>query len=234
MTPLLELKDVYKTFQMGEVEFPVLKGIHLSVYAGEMVVILGPSGSGKTTLLNIMGAMDTPTKGVVLFQNREIGQASEEERTLFRRNHVGFVFQHYNLVSTLTALENIELASEIAQNPIPPRQVLHWIGMEDHADFFPSQLSGGQQQRIAIGRAVTKRPSLLLCDEPTGALDEAMGREVLKLLERINEEEKIPVVIITHNQALASMASKIVALKDGVIDSIQEQKDRRRAEEIRW
>lgn len=234
MTYTLELVDIHKTFWLGEVEFPVLKGISLSIVPEDFMVILGPSGSGKTTLLNIMGGMDRPTQGEVFFQGQKLHQASEEELTLFRRNHVGFIFQHYHLISTLTALENIELAADIAQDPIPPSQILQWIGLEDHAHFFPSQLSGGQQQRIAIGRAITKRPSLLLCDEPTGALDEAMGREVLKLLEKIHSEEKIPVVIITHNQALAAMANKIISLKDGKIQSLQKPKSHGKVEDIRW
>ncbi|WP_430654669.1 ABC transporter ATP-binding protein [Halorhodospira halophila] len=219
---------------MGEVAVHALRGVDLVLYAGELVVLLGPSGSGKSTLLNILGGLDTPTSGRVIVQGRDLTRAGEAELTAFRRHFVGFVFQFYNLIPSLTARENVAIVTEIARDPMPPEEALALVGLGSRLDHFPSQLSGGEQQRVAIARAVAKRPQVLLCDEPTGALDSKTGVAVLEVLERINAELGTTTALITHNADIASMAHRVVDFKDGLIDSVHTNDQRRRAAELVW
>jgi putative ABC transport system ATP-binding protein len=214
---LLRLLDVSKTYVMGEVKVPVLHDVNMTVPRGDVLVIVGPSGSGKSTLLNLIGGLDTPTTGSVFFNDRDIAKSSERELTAYRRENVGFVFQFYNLVPTLTAEENVTVTTELCRNPIEPAEALRLVGMDHRADHFPAQLSGGEQQRTAIARAVAKRPQLLLCDEPTGALDLDTGRMVLKAIANLNTELGMTVIIITHNSAIAGMAHHTVRLGTGTV-----------------
>lgn len=231
---ILSLKEITKTFQMGEVAHSVLRGIDLEIQKGEILVILGPSGSGKTTLLNLIGGMDSPSSGEVFFEDQNLTEKSSGDLTIFRREEVGFVFQHYNLVPTLTARENIQIATEIAPHPLGADEVLEMVGLLDHAEFFPSQMSGGQQQRVAIGRAIAKRPRLLLCDEPTGALDFETGKQILKLLQQVNRQLSMTIVIITHNTAIAVMAHRVIHLISGKIHRVEVHEKPVEAEEISW
>jgi putative ABC transport system ATP-binding protein len=219
---------------MGEVTVNVLRGVSFSIYAGEFVVILGPSGSGKSTLLNIIGGIDKPTSGDVIFEGKNIALASERELTNFRRGAVGFVFQFYNLIPNLTARENIVLASELSSDPISADALLEDIGLSDRGGHFPSQLSGGQQQRVAIARAVSKNPALLLCDEPTGALDLQTGIQVLRILKDFNSQYKKTVVIITHNSGIGKIGDRVFHVRDGLIDSIQVNETTLSPEEVSW
>jgi len=216
-TDLLRLVDVSKTYVMGEVKVPVLHDVNMAVPRGDVLVIVGPSGSGKSTLLNLIGGLDTPTSGSVFFNDRDIAKSTDRELTAYRRENVGFVFQFYNLVPTLTAEENVTVTTELGGNPIKPSEALRLVGMDHRADHFPAQLSGGEQQRTAIARAVAKRPQLLLCDEPTGALDLDTGRMVLKAIANLNAELGMTVIIITHNSAIAGMAHHTVRLGSGTI-----------------
>jgi putative ABC transport system ATP-binding protein len=234
MEKLLEISNLKKEYVMGEVTVSVLRGVNFSIFAGEFVVILGPSGSGKSTLLNIIGGIDKPTSGDVVFGGKNIALASERELTLFRRNSVGFVFQFYNLIPNLTARENILLASELSSDPISADALLDEIGLSDRADHFPSQLSGGQQQRVAIARAVGKNPALLLCDEPTGALDLQTGIQVLRILKNFNQQYKKTVVIITHNAGIGKIGDRVFQVRDGLIDSIQVNETTLSPEEVIW
>lgn len=209
MTVLLEGKDIRKTYQTGEVTVAVLKGLNFQILQGEFIVVLGQSGSGKTTLLNILGGMTKATSGELFYKGHPLHQASDKELTLYRRNEVGFVFQHYNLMSNLTAYENVKLAWEIAENPLSIEEILGDVGLKDWSAHFPSQLSGGQQQRIAIARAIVKNPELLLCDEPTGALDIQTGIQVLKALQKLNREYRKTVLIITHNAEISKMSNRV-------------------------
>jgi putative ABC transport system ATP-binding protein len=202
---------------MGEVEVQALRGVNLELYAGEFVVLLGASGSGKSTLLNILGGLDVPTSGEVYYLDHNLTAASDEELTRFRREHVGFVFQFYNLIPSLTALENVALVTEIASNPLAPAEALKLVNLGERLHHFPAQLSGGEQQRVAIARAVAKRPDVLLCDEPTGALDFSTGKVVLEVLERVNRELSTIVTVITHNAAIAAMADRVIRLRSGEI-----------------
>ncbi|NMA55203.1 MAG: ABC transporter ATP-binding protein [Firmicutes bacterium] len=231
---LLSLNSVSKTYELGEVKVEALKDTSLDIYKGELIVILGPSGSGKTTLLNIIGGMDRPTTGRVLYRGKDITLFNDKELTLYRRREVGFIFQLYNLMSTLTARENVELATELVENPLPAEQVLFSIGLKDRLDHFPSQLSGGEQQRVAIARAVAKNPGLLLGDEPTGALDYETGIQILALLRKINVDYGATVVIITHNVAIAHMADRVVRLRSGEIVEDRVNLEPIPAERIVW
>ena len=225
------LSKVYKT---GEVEVKALRAVDVELYAGEMVVLLGPSGSGKSTLLNILGGLDTPTSGRVFFDDREITASDEATLTRYRRDYVGFVFQFYNLIASLTARENVALVTEIAANPLDPVEALNIVGLGDRTDHFPAQLSGGEQQRVAIARAIAKQPALLLCDEPTGALDSKTGIIVLEAIETVNRELGTTTAIITHNSVTAAMADRVICLGDGRITIIEQNADRQPARSLAW
>jgi putative ABC transport system ATP-binding protein len=219
---------------MGEVEVHALRGIDLELYAGELIVLLGASGSGKSTLLNILGGLDTASDGTVLYHDQDLTRADDRELTDYRRHHVGFVFQFYNLIPSLTARENVAIVTEIARDPMTPEAALELVGLTDRLDHFPAQLSGGQQQRVAIARAIAKRPAVLLCDEPTGALDSTTGVVVLDALERVNRDLGTTTAIITHNEAQAQMAARIVHLSDGQISQIEHNAHPTPARELTW
>lgn len=231
---IFKLKDVSKEYKMGEVTVKALQLASFSIKDGEMVVILGPSGSGKSTLLNIMGGMDTPTEGQMYFEDIDISAYSDKELTLYRRQKIGFVFQFYNLMPNLTARENIELATEIVSNPLDLDAILEKVLLKDRSEHFPSQMSGGEQQRVAIARAVAKNPAVLLCDEPTGALDYSTGIKVLTLLQEINREMNKTVIIITHNQPIAQMADRVIKLGSGKVVEIMDNKQPLDPTEIIW
>ncbi|MGN0539254.1 MAG: ABC transporter ATP-binding protein [Candidatus Fimenecus sp.] len=230
----IDLKDVTKTYKMGEVEIKAVDGVSFPIEKGEFVVIVGPSGAGKTTVLNILGGMDKPTSGSITVDGTDISKFKEKELTKYRRDDVGFVFQFYNLVQNLTALENVELASQICQNPVGAEEVLREVGLGSRLDNFPSQLSGGEQQRVSIARALAKNPKLLLCDEPTGALDYITGKSILKLLQDTCREKKMTVIVITHNSALTPMADKIIQIKNGKVDKILLNPNPTPVELIEW
>ena len=223
-----------KIYRMGEVEVHALRGIDLTLYRGELVVLLGPSGSGKSTLLNILGGLDAPSGGEVYYLDHKLTGASETELTRFRREHVGFVFQFYNLIPSLTARENVAAVTEISESPMRPEDALALVGLGNRLDHFPAQLSGGEQQRVAIARAVAKNPAVLLCDEPTGALDSQTGVVVLEALERIHAELGTTTVIITHNADIAHMANRVLYLADGRIARIEVNATRKRAKDLKW
>ncbi len=230
----MRARGVSKTYRLGEVEVHALRGIDLELEDGEFVVILGASGSGKSTLLNILGGLDTPTHGEVRYRDHLLSGADDRALTRYRREHVGFVFQFFNLLPSLTALENVELVTEIAQNALSPREVLERVGLGDRLRHFPSQLSGGEQQRVAIARALAKRPDVLFCDEPTGSLDYPTGKRVLEVLEQANRELGTLVVVITHNAAIAQMASRVVRLSSGSIAEVRLNPHRASSEAISW
>ena len=232
--PLLRLEDVGKTFLMGEVPVEVLRNVTFNVRRGELLVMVGPSGSGKTTLLNIMGGLDSPTVGDVWYGNENLATASPRELTRYRRSAVGFVFQFYNLVPNLTAQENVLVATEISDEPMDVDQMLDLVGLEERIHHFPSQLSGGEQQRVAIARAMAKNPQLLLCDEPTGALDFETGKHVLRLLVDLKDHLGKTIMVITHNAAIAHAADRVVRLRDGEIHEIHENPTPQPPEEITW
>ncbi len=234
MEPILTIDHISKTYVMGEVTVSALRDVSLSLFPGEFVVILGPSGSGKSTLLNIIGGIDTPTSGDVRFQGESLATMTEKQLTRYRRQAVGFVFQFYNLIPSLTAKENILLASELVEAPIAIDELLEQVGLAERGDHFPSQLSGGQQQRVAIARAVSKNPAILLCDEPTGALDVSTGIQVLKVLKDFNRVYGKTVVIITHNAAIANIAHRVLHVKDGLIDRIEENSNPIEPDEVVW
>ena len=219
---------------MGEVEIKALNKASFEIEKGELVVILGPSGAGKTTCLNILGGMDSATRGKVLVDNKDITNYSDKELIMYRRNDIGFVFQFYNLVQNLTALENVELAVQLCKDHLNPKTILNKVGLQKRMDNFPSQLSGGEQQRVAIARAIAKNPKLLLCDEPTGALDYKTGKQILKLLEETARKEKMTVIIITHNAAIAPMADKVIKFKNGSASDIIINKKPKSIDEIEW
>ncbi len=219
---------------MGEVKVPALESVDLNLYAGEFVVLLGASGSGKSTLLNILGGLDTPTTGRVLFRDKDISQMSEDELTDFRRHHIGFVFQFYNLIPSLTAQENIALVTDIVTDPMQPAEAMHLVNLDDRLGHFPAQLSGGEQQRVAIARAIAKKPDVLLCDEPTGALDFKTGRVVLEAIGTVNETLGTTTVIITHNASIADMADRVIELRDGRLVSDRRNKRRKKVSELSW
>jgi len=223
-----------KVYGMGDVRVHALRGIDLDLYSGELVVLLGPSGSGKSTLLNILGGLDTASGGEVTYLDKELTSATEKELTEYRRYHVGFVFQFYNLIPSLTAIENVAVVTEIAKNPMKPEDALSVVGLADRLDHFPSQLSGGEQQRVAIARAISKNPDVLLCDEPTGALDSATGIVVLEALERVNRELGTTTVVITHNVDIAAMADRVIHLSNGLILTIDENEIKKPPRELHW
>jgi len=227
-------RGLAKVYRMGEVEVQALRGIDLTLYRGELVVLLGASGSGKSTLLNILGGLDAPSGGEVYYLDHKLTGASEAELTRFRREHVGFVFQFYNLIPSLTARENVAEVTEIATSPMRPEDALALVGLGKRLDHFPAQLSGGEQQRVAIARAVAKNPAVLLCDEPTGALDSATGVVVLEVLEKVNRELGTLTVLITHNAGIADMADRVIRLSDGRIAEIRANAARKAARELSW
>ncbi len=231
---LLKVDGISKYYKMGEMEVKALENASFEINKGELVVILGPSGSGKSTLLNIIGGMDAPTKGTVIVEDSEITQYNEKQLTAYRRNQVGFVFQFYNIMANLTAFENVELATEICKEPLDIEDTLSQVGLAERKDHFPSQLSGGEQQRVAIARAVAKNPLLLLCDEPTGALDYKTGVAILVLLKKVNRELGKTVVVITHNASIAGMADKVIKMRSGKIAEITINENPIDPERVEW
>jgi putative ABC transport system ATP-binding protein len=231
---VLSCERLRKIYRMGEVDVRALDGVDFSLASGEFLVLLGPSGSGKSTLLNILGGLDVPTSGRVFFGNKELTLADENELTQYRRKNVGFVFQFYNLIPSLTARENVALVTDIADDPLEPEEALALVGLGERLDHFPTQLSGGEQQRVAIARAVAKRPSVLLCDEPTGALDVRTGILVLEVIERVNRELGTATAVITHNAPIADIANRVVTLSDGRVQSERVISRRIKPNELRW
>jgi putative ABC transport system ATP-binding protein len=231
---VFHLHGVSKVYTMGEVTVQALKQVDLDLYAGEFVVLLGPSGSGKSTLVNILGGLDVPTGGEVYYLDHNLTALDDQALTLFRREHVGFVFQFYNLIPSLTALENVSLVTEIAEKPMDPQEALKLVGLGDRLHHFPAQLSGGEQQRVAIARAVVKQPDVLLCDEPTGALDYATGKLVLEVLEEVNRRMGTITVVITHNAAIAAMADRVIRISSGEIVEIRRNETRASPSELSW
>lgn len=231
---VIRVRGVTKVYKMGDVEVHALRGVDLDLFAGEFVVILGASGSGKSTLLNVLGGLDVPTSGSAHFRDHDLTSSDEDERTEYRRHHVGFVFQFYNLIAGLTALENVALVAEIAQDPLDPSAALDLVGLGARKTHYPSQLSGGEQQRVAIARAIAKRPDVLLCDEPTGALDIKTGIVVLDALATANRELGTLTVVITHNATIADMADRVVTMVDGRISKIEVNQKKKRAHELVW
>ena len=230
----IEFHDVGKTYRTGEVEIHALHDVNFEIEKGELVVIVGPSGAGKTTLLNILGGMDTLSTGKVLLDGREISGLNKKQLTEYRRHDVGFVFQFYNLIGNLTALENVELANQICKNPLNAEEVLHAVGLEARCKNFPSQLSGGEQQRVAIARALAKNPKLLLCDEPTGALDYQTGKAILQLLQDTGRKTGMTVIIITHNGALTEMADRVIKVRSGTVADVRLNQNPQDIAEIEW
>ncbi len=231
---VFKVKALTKVYGMGELEVHALRGVDLELYESELVVLLGPSGSGKSTLLNILGGLDTATDGQVTYRDRDLTKATEKELTEYRRFHVGFVFQFYNLIPSLTALENVAVVTEISKNPMKPGDALAIVGLGERLNHFPAQLSGGEQQRVAIARAVSKNPEVLLCDEPTGALDSATGVLVLEALHRINHELGTTTVIITHNADIAKMADRVISISNGLISKVNRNTVKNQPREIHW
>ena len=232
--PVFVAQGLTKTYHMGEAVVHALRGVDLEIRAGEFIVLLGPSGSGKSTLLNILGGLDTPTSGFISFQEKELSNAGEAELTRYRREHVGFVFQFYNLIPSLTARENVALVTDIARDPMSAAEALTWVGLGERLDHFPSQLSGGEQQRVAIARAIAKRPQVLLCDEPTGALDYETGKLVLEVIARINTELGTTAMVITHNAAISGMADRVLRLGNGRIVGEEKPERKLTPAEISW
>ncbi len=230
----IEFKNVNKIYKMGEVEIKALNNTSFTIDKGELVVILGPSGAGKTTLLNILGGMDNATSGEVFIDGIDITKLNRKKLIQYRRNDIGFVFQFYNLIQNLTALENVELAVELCKDHLSPNKVLNNVGLDNRKNNFPSQLSGGEQQRVSIARAIAKNPKLLLCDEPTGALDYKTGKQILKLLSNTSKNEKMTIVIVTHNSAISEMADKVIKFKNGEVEDIIINKKPKDIEEIEW
>jgi putative ABC transport system ATP-binding protein len=227
-------RRITKTYHMGEVDVQALRGVDLDLYAGEFVVLLGPSGSGKSTLLNILGGLDVPTDGSVFYRGEQLTAFDDNALTRYRRDNVGFVFQFYNLIPSLTARENVALSTEIAQNPMKPAEALSLVGLDKRMDHFPAQMSGGEQQRVAIARAVAKRPDVLLCDEPTGALDFHTGVLVLEAIQKINTEMGTTTAVITHNAVIADMADRVIHISGGEITHVDTNANKRPAAELKW
>jgi len=232
--PVFQVREITKTYRMGEVEVHALRNVNLEFYESEFVVLLGASGSGKSTLLNILGGLDVPTSGSVRFLDHDLTLAGDKALTEYRRDHVGFVFQFYNLIPSLTAIENVALVTDIATNPMNPSDALDLVGLTNRANHFPAQLSGGEQQRVAIARAVAKRPEVLLCDEPTGALDYETGKLVLRAIDKVNRELGTTTVVITHNAAIAAMADRVIRLASGRVAEDYHNKLRASPEELSW
>ena len=233
-TPVFVARDLTKVYDMGEIKVEALRGVDFDLFPGELVVLLGPSGSGKSTLLNILGGLDVPTSGSVVYQDQNLTTAGETALTQYRRTHVGFVFQFYNLIPSLTARENVALVTEIVLNPMTPEAALQLVGLAHRLDHFPAQLSGGEQQRVAIARAIAKRPDVLLCDEPTGALDITTGAVVLEAIARVNQELGTATALITHNAAISAMADRVVRLADGRVAGIDRNAHKAAVSELRW
>lgn len=234
MSAFVEFQNVSKTYHMGEVDIEALKDVNFTIEKGEFCVVVGASGAGKTTILNILGGMDGLSSGKVLLDDVEISAYNKKKLTAYRRHEIGFVFQFYNLIQNLTALENVELASQICKEPLDAREVLEMVGLKERAGNFPAQLSGGEQQRVAIARALAKNPKLLLCDEPTGALDYNTGKAVLKLLQDACRKHGMTVIVITHNQALTAMADRIITVKSGTVQRVEQNEHITPVEEIEW
>jgi putative ABC transport system ATP-binding protein len=232
--PVFKVRDLTKVYTTGEVDVRALDGINLDLFGGELIVLLGASGSGKSTLLNILGGLDVPTSGTLSYRGEDLTHATEDQLTRFRRDSIGFIFQFYNLIPSLTAKENIALITDISVDPMSPQAALDLVALGDRADHFPSQMSGGQQQRVAIARAIAKRPEVLLCDEPTGALDVKTGITVLEAIERVNREIGTLTIVITHNAAIADMADRVIHLSDGHIVEIHTNSERRPVNSIVW
>ena len=230
----IEFRNVDKEYKMGEITIKALNNTNFDIEKGELVVIVGPSGAGKTTTLNILGGMDNCTRGKIKIAGRDISNYNRKQLTEYRRNDIGFVFQFYNLVQNLTAVENVELATEISKKPLEPRSVLESVGLKERMENFPSQLSGGEQQRVAIARAIAKNPKILLCDEPTGALDYKTGKQILKLLQDTCRKNNITVIIVTHNAAIAPMADKVIRFKNGTAESVEINENPIPVEQIEW
>jgi putative ABC transport system ATP-binding protein len=231
---VFQARGLTKRYQMGEVTVEALRDVNLDLYEGEFAVILGPSGSGKSTLLNILGGLDVPSEGTVRFFEHDLASGDDRALTQFRREHVGFVFQFYNLIPSLTARENVELVTEISTNPMKPEEALALVGLHERLDHFPGQLSGGEQQRVAIARAIVKRPDVLLCDEPTGALDLETGKLVLRALERVNREFHTTTAVITHNVSIAKMADRVILLRSGKISEIRQNAVKMSPSDLEW
>lgn len=231
---VFQARGLTKTYHMGEVDVPALRGVDLDLFEGEFVVLLGPSGSGKSTLLNILGGLDVPTSGTVRYRGGDLTAGDDARLTRYRRDHVGFVFQFYNLIPSLTARENVALVTEISRDPLPPEEALRLVGLEHRLDHFPSQLSGGEQQRVAIARAVAKRPDVLLCDEPTGALDVHTGAVVLEVIQKINQELGTTTAVITHNAVISQMADRVISLSDGRVAAVTVPERKLSAAELVW
>lgn len=231
---VLTVRALTKTYDMGEVAVHALRGVDLDFKGGELAVLLGPSGSGKSTLLNILGGLDTPTSGTVTYRDHDLAEATERDLTRYRREHVGFVFQFYNLIPSLTARENVQLVVDIADDPVSPEEALGLVGLGERLDHFPAQMSGGEQQRVAIARAVAKRPDILLCDEPTGALDFQTGVLVLEVLERVNAELGTTTILITHNAPIAKMADRVIRFGNGRAISIEENAVKAKPRDLEW
>ena len=234
MKDFVKLEDISKIYKMGEVEIRAVDGIDFAIEKGEFVIIVGPSGAGKTTVLNILGGMDTATGGKITVDGADITSCNARQLTSYRRNDIGFVFQFYNLVPNLTALENVELALQICKNPLDAREVLEEVGLGDRLDNFPAQLSGGEQQRVSIARALAKNPKLLLCDEPTGALDYNTGKSILKLLQDMCRERGMTVIVITHNSALAPMADRLIRIKNGKVSGMEQNPNPVSIDQLEW
>lgn len=234
MAPVFDIRGLTKIYAMGETVVRALRGVDLRVETGELIVLLGPSGSGKSTFLNIVGGLDVPSEGQVIFEGRDLSSLSEDELTFYRRRHVGFVFQAYNLVPSLTAKENIDLVTEITPNPLSSVEALSLVGLGERINHFPAQLSGGEQQRVAIARAIAKRPAVLLCDEPTGALDHTTGIVVLEAIADVNMRFQTTTMIITHNAAIAAMADRVLHFADGRIAREEKNASRALASEVTW
>ena len=234
MSAFIQFKDVKKTYKVGDIEIHAGNGVNFEVNKGEFVVIVGPSGAGKTTILNLLGGMDQPTSGSIMVDGQDVARYDEAKLTQYRRDDIGFVFQFYNLVQNLTALENVELASQISKDPLDEKMVLKRVELENRMNNFPAQLSGGEQQRVAIARAIAKNPKLLLCDEPTGALDYLTGKAILALLREMCDKYKMTVIVITHNSALAPMADRVIHLKNGKVDRMFLNEHPQPIQEIEW
>ncbi len=234
MSAFIQFKDVKKTYKVGDIEIHASNGVSFEVNKGEFVVIVGPSGAGKTTILNLLGGMDQPTSGSIMVDGQDVARYDEAKLTQYRRDDIGFVFQFYNLVQNLTALENVELASQISKDPLDEKMVLKRVELENRMNNFPAQLSGGEQQRVAIARAIAKNPKLLLCDEPTGALDYLTGKAILALLREMCDKYNMTVIVITHNSALAPMADRVIHLKNGKVDQMFLNEHPQPIQEIEW
>lgn len=232
--PIFEARGLTKVYEMGEVQVHALRGVDLDLFAGEFVVLLGPSGSGKSTLLNILGGLDTPTSGSVRYEDHDLSLDDDALMTQYRRSHVGFVFQFYNLIPSLTARENVALVTEISEHPMTPEEALTLVGLAQRMDHFPTQMSGGEQQRVAIARAVAKRPQVLLCDEPTGALDAQTGVAVLDVIAQVNKDLGTTTVVITHNAVIAAIADRVVYFSDGLVARVERNSHKISASELNW